>query len=54
MTQRFKNAIDALVYAFFNDTLAKGTCAACAVGNIVAHGWGKKVASMITSKTIMA
>ena len=43
MTTRFKNAIDALVYAFFNDTLAKGTCNACAVGNMVAHGFGKKV-----------
>lgn len=44
MTTRFKNAIDALVYAFFNDTLGKGHCAACALGNIVAwsHGYKKK------------
>jgi hypothetical protein len=43
MTTRFKNAIDALVYAFFNDTLAKGTCTACAVGNICAHAMGATV-----------
>lgn len=43
MTTRFKNAIDALVYAFFNDTLAKGICTCCAVGSIVAAGFGKKV-----------
>ncbi|MGA9651938.1 hypothetical protein [Pedobacter sp.] len=43
MTKRFKNAIDALVYAFFNDTLAKSECSACAVGNIVAHAFGKKL-----------
>lgn len=47
MTTRFKNAIDALVYAFFNDTLGKEHCAACAVGNIVAwsHGYKKKTIS---------
>lgn len=43
MTDRFKNAVDALVYAFFNDTLAKGKCSACAVGNMIAHAHGKKV-----------
>jgi hypothetical protein len=42
MTTRFKNAIDALVHAFFNDTLAKGDCAACAVGNMVAWSYGFK------------
>ena len=35
--ERFTNAIDALVKAFFNDHLEKGSCAACAVGNIIAH-----------------
>lgn len=42
MTQRFNNAIDALVYAFFNDTLAKGDCKFCAVGNICAAAYGVK------------
>jgi hypothetical protein len=46
MTTRFKNAIDALVHSFFNDTLAKGTCQACAVGNMVAYGFGKKKTSI--------
>lgn len=36
MTPRFEKAYNALVNAFFNGTLAKGTCTACAVGNIVA------------------
>lgn len=40
MTERFQKAYDALVNAFFNDTLARGTCAACAVGNIVAAAKG--------------
>lgn len=43
MTTRFKNAIDALVHAFFNDTLAKGNCCACAIGNICAASIGAKV-----------
>ncbi|KAA6437071.1 hypothetical protein FEM33_20355 [Dyadobacter flavalbus] len=43
MTKRFKNAVDALMYAFFNETLAKGTCSACAVGTMVAWGAGVKV-----------
>ena len=43
MTQRFEKAYNALYNAFMNDTLAKGTCAACAVGNIVADVMGGKV-----------
>lgn len=43
MTTRFNNAINALVQAFFTDTLAKGTCTACAVGNICAAAMGAKV-----------
>ena len=35
MTTRFKNAYDALYKAFMNGTLAKGSCSACAIGNIV-------------------
>lgn len=44
MKDRFKNAVDALVYSFFNDTLAKMSCASCAVGNMVAwsHGYKKQ------------
>lgn len=43
MTQRFEKAYNALYKAFMNDTLAKGSCAACAVGNIVADAMGGKV-----------
>lgn len=43
--ERFDNAIKALVQAFFDETLAKGNCAACAVGNMVASAWGQKVGS---------
>lgn len=32
---RFDKATDALYEAFFNGTLAKGTCTACAIGNII-------------------
>lgn len=35
MTERFKKAYDSLVRAFFEGTLAKGTCVACACGNII-------------------
>lgn len=43
MTQRFKNATDALYEGFFNGTLAKGSCVACACGNIVAKAAGIKL-----------
>ena len=43
MTQRFEKAYNALYNAFMNDTLAKGICTACAVGNIVADAMGAKV-----------
>lgn len=43
MTQRFEKAYNALYKAFMDDTLAKGTCTACAVGNIVADAMGRKV-----------
>ncbi len=42
MTKRFKNAMKALIGAFFEGTLAKGTCRACAVSNIVANSYGIK------------
>lgn len=43
MTERFRKATDALYNAFFNGTLAKGTCTACAVGNIVCDAMGGKI-----------
>ena len=43
MTKRFEKAYNALLKAFMDDTLAKGTCTACAVGNIVADAMGTKV-----------
>jgi hypothetical protein len=43
MTPRFEKAYNALYNAFMNNTLAKGTCTACAVGNIVADALGGKV-----------
>lgn len=43
MTQRFEKAYNALYKAFMNDTLAKGSCTACAVGNIVADAMGERV-----------
>lgn len=41
-SKRFENAISALVEAFFKGTLAKGHCAACAVGNMIHYSFGKK------------
>lgn len=43
MTERFQKAYDALVNAFFDGTLAKGTCKACAVGNIVGAACGATI-----------
>lgn len=43
MTNRIQNAIDVLLDAINNGTLAKGHCAACAVGNLVAHAIGCEV-----------
>lgn len=54
MTTRFNNAINALVQAFFTDTLAKGTCTACAVGNICAAAMGAKVVPYAHSKNLFA
>lgn len=38
MTKRIEKAIDIFLDAVNNGTLAKGSCIACAVGNLVAHG----------------
>ena len=43
MTERVKRAIDIFLDAINNGTLMKGTCAACAVSNLVAHGMGLKL-----------
>jgi hypothetical protein len=43
MTKRIQNAIDIFLDAINEGTLAKGTCTACAVGNLVAHGMESKV-----------
>mgnify|MGYP006934460425 CR=1 FL=1 len=37
MSKRFNQAFDKLVAAFFNETLSKGDCDRCAVGNIVGN-----------------
>lgn len=42
-SDRFNKAYNALVNAFFNGTLAKGTCTACAIGNIVADAMGAEI-----------
>lgn len=42
-SQRFDRAMSALVGAYLNDTLEPNTPCACAVGNIVAAGYGAKV-----------
>ena len=52
MTQRFEKAYNALYNAFMNDTLASGTCSACAVGNIVADAMGGKVEKLNTIEFI--
>lgn len=46
---RFERAYNALINAYHNDTLAKGTCTACAVGNIVADAQGLQI---ITTKLV--
>lgn len=46
--ERFNRAIKALITAFFDDTLAASHCSACAVGNMVAAGYGTKVIKTLT------
>lgn len=43
MTQRTQEAIDVFLDALNEGTLAKGSCAACAVGNLAAFGMGVKI-----------
>lgn len=42
-TPRFEDAFSSLTKAFFNNTLAKGSCSVCAVGNLVASANGIKL-----------
>lgn len=44
-TERFDKAYSALVKAFFEGTLGKWTCAACACGNIIAEAEGCRLTS---------
>lgn len=43
MAKRFENAINALVKGFFENTLVKGSCTACAVGNIIHYNCNVKI-----------
>lgn len=43
MTERVQKAIDIFLDAINKGTLAKGTCVACAVGNLVAYGKGGQI-----------
>lgn len=40
----FEKTVGILDRAYMNNTLRRGNCSACAVGNLVAHGMGMKVA----------
>lgn len=40
---RLERTVDIFLDAINNGTLAKGTCVACAVGNLVAHGLNAKI-----------
>jgi hypothetical protein len=44
-SERFQKAYDSLVRAFFEGTLAPGTCTACACGNIIADAVGKPLSA---------
>lgn len=43
MTQRIENAINVFLDAINNGTLAKGTCCACAIGNLIADKINYKI-----------
>lgn len=47
MKAEFNKTVDILVKAYLNDTLKHGNCFACAVGNIVANGLGKRVVNVL-------
>lgn len=41
MEATFENSVDVLVKAYLNDTLQRGECHACAVGNLIQSGVGR-------------
>jgi len=43
MTPRTQNAINVFLDAINNNTLAKGSCTACAVGNLIANSMGAEI-----------
>ena len=43
MENRVKEAIEVFIKAIDTQTLVKGTCSACAVGNLVAFGMGAEI-----------
>jgi len=43
MTKRISKAIDIFLDAINNGVLMKGSCTACAVGNLVAHGYNYEI-----------
>lgn len=47
MTPRIQEAIDIFLDAINEGTLAKGICAACAVGNLVCHGMGGRIEKFV-------
>ena len=49
MTPRIQKAIDTFLDSLNEGTLAKGTCVACAVGNLVAAGAGAKITEDLES-----
>lgn len=50
MTPRIENAINVLLDAINNRTLAKGSCSACAVGNLIAASHGAIIAPRIITQ----
>lgn len=54
MTERFKKAYDSLVRAFFEGTLAKGSCTACACGNIIFDAIGDPMTKEMLGKEILS
>jgi len=52
MTQRFENAVNKLIKAFFDETLTKGKCDRCAVGNICGSWeWGSLFMTQVETGT---
>ncbi len=52
MTERINEAIEVFLKAIEVGSLAKGNCAACAVGNLVAHGMIEKESDIIITNPL--